>query len=90
MSEISEEARRGHWEKTRNLTFIVLAIWFVFAFVVHWFANTLNGASFLGFPLGYYMAVQGSLAIFVVLIFFQNWRQDKIDDEFGVGENSGE
>jgi putative solute:sodium symporter small subunit len=32
------------------------------------------------------MAVQGSLAIFVVLIFFLNWRQDKIDDEFGLGD----
>ncbi len=88
MSDNNRDAMAGHWEKTRNLTFVVLAIWFFFSFVVHWFANTLNGMSFLGFPLGYYMAVQGSLAIFVVLIFFQNWRQDKIDDEFGVGEDS--
>ena len=85
MSEIDQSAREGHWQKTRSLTFLVLALWFFFAFVVHWFANTLNGMSFLGFPLGYYMAVQGSLAIFVILIFFQNWRQDQIDDEFGVG-----
>ncbi|MEM8688433.1 MAG: DUF4212 domain-containing protein [Pseudomonadota bacterium] len=90
MTDNNREAMEGHWEKTRNLTFIVLALWFFFAFVVHWFANTLNAISFLGFPLGYYMAVQGSLAIFVVLIFFQNWQQDKIDDEFGVGENEEE
>lgn len=77
---------KTHWEKTRSLTFIVLGIWFVFAFVVHWFASSLNEMSFMGFPLGYYMAVQGSLAIFVVLIFFLNWRQDKIDDEFNKGE----
>ncbi len=86
MSNNNKDAMKGHWEKTRNLTFVVLAVWFLFSFVVHWFANTLNGMSFLGFPLGYYFAVQGSLAIFVVLIFAQNWQQDKIDDEFGVGE----
>ncbi len=86
MSENNREAMEGHWEKTRNLRFVILALWFFFAFVVHWFANTLNEISFLGFPLVYYMAVQGSLAIFVILIFFQNWKQDKIDDEFGVGE----
>lgn len=86
MSDNNQEAMAGHWQKTRTLTFIVLAIWFFFSFVVHWFANTLNGISFLGFPLGYYFAVQGSLAIFVILIFVQNWRQDQIDEEFGVSE----
>ena len=40
----------------------------------------------MGFPLGYYFAVQGSLAIFVILIFVQNWMQDKIDDGAGLGE----
>ena len=86
MSENNREAMEGHWEKTRTLTFIVLAIWFFFSFVVHWFADSLNGISFLGFPLGYYFAVQGSLAIFVILIFVQNWRQDKIDEEYGVSD----
>ncbi len=83
MARNTPEANAAHWIKTRNLTFLVLAIWFIFAFVVHVFAKGLNELSFLGFPLGYYLAVQGSLAIFVVLIFFQNWRQDAIDEEFG-------
>lgn len=86
MSQNKSDARARHWEKTRNLTFLVLAIWFIFSFVVHWFAKDLNGSSFMGFPLGYYFAVQGSLAIFVLLIFFHNWMQDKIDDEAGLGE----
>lgn len=76
----------AHWAKTRSLTLIVLAVWFVFSFVVHYFATSLNSMSFLGFPLGYYFAVQGSLFIFVVLIFIQNWKQDQIDDEAGFGE----
>lgn len=80
---ISPEANAAHWRKTRNLTFVVLAIWFIFAFVVHAFSGWLNSMTFLGFPLGYYLAVQGSLAVFVVLIFVQNWAQDSIDEEFG-------
>ena len=66
---------------------MVLVIWAIFAFVLPWNAKSLNELSFLGFPLGYYFAVQGSLIVFVLLIFFQNWRQDAIDDEFGVSED---
>lgn len=87
MTENKDSAREQHWEKTRSLTILVLVIWAIFAFIVPWFAKSLNGMSFLGFPLGYYFCVQGSLAIFVALIWFQNWRQDSIDDEFGAGGN---
>jgi putative solute:sodium symporter small subunit len=86
MPEISQDAKLRHWTRTRNVTMWVLAIWFVFSFVIPWFAAPLNAFSFIGFPLGYYMIVQGSLIVFVVLIFFQNWKQDQIDDEAGVGE----
>jgi len=89
MSTENSTARKGHWAKTRSLTITVLVLWFIFSFLVHWFAKDLNAFVFMGFPLGYYMAVQGSLAIFVVLIFFLNWRQDKIDDEFGLDADSG-
>ena len=75
-----------HWWRTRNLMWITLAIWFVFSFVVHWFADALNGTSFLGFPLGFYMAAQGSLIVFVVLIFWFARAQDKIDRECGMAE----
>ena len=87
MPEPTEETRSRHWGKTRNLTIVVLVIWAVFAFILPWNAKGLNELSFLGFPLGYYFAVQGSLIVFVLLIFFQNWRQDAIDDEFGVSED---
>jgi putative solute:sodium symporter small subunit len=87
MSDVTPEARAAHWAKTKSLTFTVLAIWFIFSIVVHWFADALNAISFLGFPLGFYMAAQGSLIIFVVLIFYLAHRQNKIDEEFGVAED---
>jgi putative solute:sodium symporter small subunit len=82
----NSEARQQHWEKTRNLTFLILILWVIFAIIIPWFAYALNSMNFLGFPLGYYMCVQGSLIAFVAMIWFQNWRHEAIDDEFGVNE----
>ena len=76
-----------HWRRTRSLMWVTLAIWFVFSFLVHWFADALNGATFLGFPLGFYMAAQGSLVVFVVLIFWFARTQDRIDRECGMAED---
>lgn len=86
MSEKDAARKARHWSRTANLTYIVLAVWALFAFILPWNAKALNNFSFLGFDLGYYIVVQGSLIVFVLLIVFQNLRQDAIDDEY---ENSG-
>jgi len=78
--------KAAHWSKTRNLMIIHLSIWFVFAYLVHWFAHDLNSVKFLGFPLGYYMAAQGSLFAFVIQLFVFVKQQDKIDRDFGMAE----
>ncbi len=80
------EMQQEHWQRTRRLMFTTLGIWFVFSYLVHWFAGDLNNFSFLGFPLGFYMAAQGSLIAFVVLLFWFARAQDKIDEECGVQE----
>ena len=63
-----------------------LGIWFLFAFGVHAFAPVLNTVIFFGFPLGYYLAAQGSLIAFVVLTFWFSARQDRIDRECNLSE----
>ncbi len=80
------ENAAGHWSATRSLMWTVLAIWAVFSFVIHFFVGALNGVPFIGFPLGFYMAAQGSLIVFVVAIFWYAYRQNAIDEEFGVAE----
>lgn len=85
MSQDRTERRRVHWAKTRRLTFVVLAIWFAFAILAPWYAKELNALTFLGFKLGYYLIVQGSLIVFVLLIVVQNLIQDRIDDAYGAG-----
>jgi putative solute:sodium symporter small subunit len=86
MAESKEEA---HWRKTTNLMLIHLGVWFFFGFIIHMFVNVLNKVTIpvLGFPLGFYMAAQGSLIVFVVQLFLFARQQDKIDREFGFAED---
>ncbi len=86
MATITAANREAHWSRTRNLMITHLVIWFIFSFVVHWFAPQLNKISFLDFPLGFYMAAQGSLIVFVVQLFVFAKQQERIDREFGVAE----
>ena len=80
---------QAHWKKTTNLMLIHLGVWFFFGFIIHMFVNTLNKIVIpvLNFPLGFYMAAQGSLIVFVVMLFMFAKQQDKIDREFGVAED---
>ncbi|HUG22391.1 DUF4212 domain-containing protein [Piscinibacter sp.] len=78
--------REMHWKRTRSLMIVHMVIWFIFSYVVHWFAKDLNAFTFNHFPLGYYMAAQGSLIVFVVQLFIFSWQQHKIDVECGMAE----
>ena len=78
--------KERHWEKTKGLMMLTLSIWFVFSIVIFMFGESLNNGSFLGYPLAYYMCAQGSIVIFVILIFWFANRQEKIDEEFGFAE----
>jgi putative solute:sodium symporter small subunit len=75
-----------HWARTKRLMITALVIWAIFGFAIHLFVRQLNEIVILGFPLGFYMAAQGSLIAFVVLIFWFARRQDVIDRECGVAE----
>ena len=78
--------RVGYWNKTKNLMYVMLGLWVFFGYFVHLFAPQLNNIVILGFPLGFYMAAQGSLIAFVVMLFWFARRQNSIDEEFGVEE----
>jgi len=66
---------------------VLMALWVIFSFVIPAFAVQLNSIVIAGFPLGFYMAAQGSLIVFVVQLFIFAKQQDKIDREFGVAED---
>lgn len=86
-SFVAEERAVRHWTRTRSLMWTTLLIWFLASFVIHFFAPELNEIKIIGFPLGFYMAAQGSLIIFVVLIFWFARKQNQIDEDCGMAED---
>jgi putative solute:sodium symporter small subunit len=87
MADLTERQKQEYWRYNVTLTTILLAIWFVVTYLISglW-AGYLNQYSFLGFPLGYYMAAQGSLAIFVIEIAVYAHLMNKKDVEYGIRE----
>jgi putative solute:sodium symporter small subunit len=81
------QKHRQYWRQNLRLTGVLLAVWFVVSFVIGWFARDLQSVTFLGFPLSFYMAAQGALVIFVVLVGYYAYRMDKLDREYGVHED---
>jgi putative solute:sodium symporter small subunit len=79
--------RDAYWRKTSRLMWTIMALWVVFSFIIPAFAVQLNNVVIGGFPLGFYMAAQGSLISYVVLCFWNASAQNKIDEEFGVAED---
>lgn len=84
--ETDPESAERYWSRTKALMFTHLAIWFFFSFIIHFFVSILNEIVIFGFPLGFYMAAQGSLIVFVVQCFLFAAQQNRIDEEFGVAE----
>jgi putative solute:sodium symporter small subunit len=83
---MSGQSGDRYWQRTSALMWTMLGLWIFFSFVVHFFVGALNSIVILGFPLGFYMAAQGSLIAFVVMLFVFARRQDEIDREEGQAE----
>jgi putative solute:sodium symporter small subunit len=80
------DKHRQYWRKNLSLSGVLLIIWFVVTFVMAWYARDLATIHFFGWPLSFYMAAQGSLIIYVVLIWYYAKRMGELDKEFGVEE----
>ena len=65
-----------------------LAVWFIVSYLFGIIlVDQFNAISIGGYNLGFWFAQQGSMYIFVVLIFFYAWRMNKLDREFDVHED---
>jgi putative solute:sodium symporter small subunit len=74
-----------YWRKNLNMTMVLLAIWFVATFVMAFFAREL-AFNFFGWPFSFYMAAQGSLIIYIIIIWYYAKAMKRLDDEYGVAE----
>ena len=84
------DRHREYWRRNLTITAILMVIWFVVTFVEGWYARELNSITFLGFPLGFYMSAQGSLIVYVVIIFIYARYMNGLDKVYGVHEGEEE
>ena len=84
MAQVSRP--QEYWKYNVRLTIFTLVVWFVVTYVAIFFAPQLDKIVIAGFPMGYYMGAQGSLIIFVILIFWYAFKMNAADKEYGVEE----
>lgn len=76
---------QAYWRAMLRLVIVLLSIWFISSFVLGiLLVETLNQFRVAGFPLGFWFAQQGSIYIFVALIFVYAWRADRLARRYGV------
>ena len=79
------ERHQEYWRKNLSITAVLLAIWFIATFVMGYYARDLS-FDFFGWPFSFYMAAQGSLIIYVLIIWYYARTMNKLDHEYGVDE----
>ncbi len=84
---MTNKDNNAYWKANLRLMFTLLAIWFTVSFgfgilLVDW----LNEIQFFGFKFGFWWAQQGSIYVFVILIFVYTAMMKRIDKEHGVSD----
>lgn len=79
------EALRRYWHNNLVVTASLLAVWFVVTFVVSYFARELS-FSFFGWPFSFWMAAQGALMVYVLIVGGYAWYMNRADIAYGVAE----
>lgn len=85
---MSDKSREEYWRRNIRLVTICLIVWFIVSFgfgII--LVKPLNAISIGGYKLGFWFAQQGSMYVFVALIFIYSNLIGKLDKEFGVEED---
>jgi putative solute:sodium symporter small subunit len=81
---INKEKAKAYWKENIRYVIILLAIWFIVSFAAGiLFKDELNSIRMGGFKLGFWFAQQGSMYVFVVLIFVYVSLMNKLDKKYG-------
>ncbi len=84
---MAERDLKGYWRKNLRYLGVLLTIWFIVSYGFGiLLAPTLNEIQIAGFKLGFWFAQQGSIYVFVILIFVYVFLMNRLDHEFGVSE----
>ena len=89
MTEPAKRDAVGFWKANLRLVGLLLAIWFLVSFGFGILLRPwLDQVSIGGAPLGFWFAQQGSIYVFVVLIFVYAWRASALERRFGVSDDA--
>ena len=89
MSKIEREKAQAYWKENISLMLSLLAVWFIASYGMGiLFADELDNIQFFGFKLGFWMAQQGSIHVFVAIIFIYVSKMNKLDHKYGVDEDA--
>jgi len=84
---MSDQNLKGYWKTNVRYLLILLSVWFVVSYGAGiLFAPQLNAWQIGGFPLGFWFAQQGSIYVFVVLIFIYVYLMNRLDRKYDVDE----
>ena len=84
---MKEKNLQEYWKTNVRYLSILLVIWFVVSYGCGiLFADTLNTIQIGGLKLGFWFAQQGSIYVFVILIFVYVWLMNRLDIEYDVNE----
>ena len=89
MRDSNDDQMAKYWSKNLSLMLRLFLIWFVVSFgcgIV--FVDWLNQFRLGGYPMGFWFAQQGSVFVFVGLVFYYAHKMSSIDHEFGVDEEA--
>ena len=78
---------RQYWRENLTYLAVLLTVWFIVSYGCGiLFVDQLNAYRIGGAKLGFWFAQQGSIYVFVVLIFVYVWLMNKLDQKYGVEE----
>ena len=82
---MSDNSARSYWRSNIRIVLTLLSVWFFISFGCGiLFVDHLDNIRFGGFKLGFWIAQQGSIFVFVVLIYVYIFLMDKLDDKYNL------
>ncbi len=81
------DKRQIYWQRVRRVTAALMLLWFVAGLAIHFFARDLS-FPFFGWPFSFWMAAQGSLLIFLLIVVVYVWVMERLDREHGFSEDA--
>ncbi|MGM8366709.1 DUF4212 domain-containing protein [Virgibacillus sp. W0181] len=90
MKKVDKKVADAYFRERVGWIIFFFIIWFIASYGLVFFAVPLTNFTFLGFPFSYYMGAQGTIIVFIILLFANAFVSGKIDKKYGINEERNE